>query len=306
VRRHIVMTSGGLTSWLAGRLVAQVNGDDRTTFLFTDTLIEDQGCYRLVIEGTADTLNRRHRVGKLLAELEGIPDVRASQDRRDFLRALASRAMDELPGLVWLMDGRTPWEVFKDEQYLGNTRADPCSKILKRKLAGRWRDTRFDPLTTTVHVGITQRERHRFYGRAGEKGLQARMAERGWTYEAPLIQAGLESQDAMELAKERGIAIPPLYALGFAHNNCGGFCVKAGHDHFRTLLEVEPDLYAYHQEQEEAMRARLGDVAILRDRAGGATRPLPLTEFKRRVELRQVTPAGDTRGCGCFIDEGDE
>src|SRR6185503_1956410 len=39
---------------------------------------------------------------------------------------------------VELADGRNPWEVFKDERFLGNSLADPCSKILKRELIDRY------------------------------------------------------------------------------------------------------------------------------------------------------------------------
>jgi len=35
-----------------------------------------------------------------------------------------------------------------------------------------------------------------------------------------------------------GIALPRLYGLGFSHNNCGGFCIKAGQANFKLLLEI--------------------------------------------------------------------
>jgi hypothetical protein len=45
---------------------------------------------------------------------------------------------------------------------------------------------------------------------------------------------------------------------------------------------VFPDRYAHAEAEEQRLRAELGDVAILRERRGGVTRPLPLTELRRR------------------------
>jgi hypothetical protein len=42
----------------------------------------------------------------------------------------------------------------------------------------------------------------------------------------PLIDAGLSKGDCFGLLERAGIALPAMYALGFANNNCIG-CVKA-------------------------------------------------------------------------------
>ncbi len=68
-----------------------------------------------------------------------------------------------------------------------------------------------------------------------------------------------------------------------SHNNCGGVCVRGGQKHWRHLLEVFPDRYAEAEEREQQLRAELGDVAILRERRGGVSRPLTLTELRQRV-----------------------
>ena len=67
-----------------------------------------------------------------------------------------------------------------------------------------------------------------------------------------------------------------------SHNNCGGVCVRGGHKHWLHLLEVFPDRYAHAEAQEQQLRAEFGDVAILRERRGGVSRPLTLTELRRR------------------------
>ena len=63
-------------------------------------------------------------------------------------------------------------------------------------------------------------------------------------------------------------------------------CVRGGHKHWLHLLEVFPDRYAEAEAQEQQLRDELGDVAILRDRHGGRSRPLTLTELRRRQRAR--------------------
>src|ERR1019366_4527713 len=100
---HVVMFSGGISSWAAARRVVERYGTARVTLLFADTLIEDHDSYRFLAESAYDL---------------GLPVTR-------------------------IADGRTPWEVFRDERFLGNSRIDPCSKILKRNLCARWIADRF-------------------------------------------------------------------------------------------------------------------------------------------------------------------
>jgi hypothetical protein len=64
---------------------------------------------------------------------------------------------------------------------------------------------------------------------------------------------------------------------------CGGACVRGGQRHWAHLLKVFPDRYAQAEADEQRLRAELGPVAILRDRRGGVSRPLPLTELRRRL-----------------------
>ncbi len=49
-----------------------------------------------------------------------------------------------------------------------------------------------------------------------------------------------------------------------------------------TPATVFPDRYAQAEAREQQLRAELGDVAILREHRGGVSRPLTLTELRRR------------------------
>ena len=66
-------------------------------------------------------------------------------------------------------------------------------------------------------------------------------------------------------------------------------CVRGGHKHWLHLLEVFPDRYAQAETAEQKLRAELGDVAILRERCGGVSRPLTLTELRHRHRERSTT-----------------
>jgi len=243
---------------VASYCAARRVAEDNPLLLFTDTRYEDPDLYRFLDESA----------NKLGCEL------------------------------VKIADGRTPWEVFRDERFLGNTRADPCSRILKRDLAKKWVREHFpESYDATLVVGLSWDETHRIG--------PVRKSWEPYRVRAPLTDYPLMSKPEM-LAQVRadGMEPPRLYAMGFPHNNCGGFCVKAGQAHFRHLLRVLPEKYAEAEAEEQSLRATLGDVAILRDRRGGTTTPLPLRTLREGVEAGTLALADDWGGCGCFSDDG--
>lgn len=257
--RHVVMLSGGVGSWAAAKRVAQRHGTENLTLLFADTRIEDADTYRFLREGASN-------VGGELVEIA---------------------------------DGRTIWDVFREQRFLGTARVDLCSRILKRELCDRWLKKNCDPSDTTVYVGIDWTEIHRF----------ERMAPRKlpWTYEAPLCDPPLLSKDDLHAWAEReGLRKQRLYVLGMPHANCGGGCVKMGIGGFTRLLKADPDRFAEWEANEESLRALLGDVAILRDRTGGTTTPLPLKALREKLESGGQVDMFDIGGCGCMIDTDEE
>jgi len=255
--RHIVQFSGGVGSWAAAKRVAQQHGTDDLVLLFADTLIEDEDLYRFVDEAAANIGGQ----------------------------------------FVRIADGRTPWEVFRDVRFIGNTRIDPCSRVLKRELLRQWLTDNCDPAETVCYLGIDWTEDHRM-----EK---ARDRWAPWNVEAPLCEAPFITKPQLLAAlTAEGIAPPRLYAMGFPHNNCGGFCVKAGQAQFALLLKAFPERYAEHEAQEEAMREMLGaDVSIMRDRSGGDLRPLTMRRFRERLQSGQLGlfDQFDWGGCGCAV-----
>tara|TARA_R100000458_G_C8199523_1_gene190494 strand:- start:14 stop:811 length:798 start_codon:yes stop_codon:yes gene_type:complete len=248
-----------MSSFFAAKRVKEKHGNENLKLLFTDTKYEDEDLYRFLREG---------------AEYLG-------------------------GDLVWIEEGRDPWEVFKDVRFLGNSRIDPCSRVLKRDLAKKWVHENYpDPSTAILYLGMNWDEGHRL-----------ERSQRFWApyqVESPLMEKPwLERRLMMSELDHLGIFPPRLYEMGFPHNNCGGFCIKAGQAHFRLLLRELPEKYAEVEQKEEEMRQLLDkDVSILKDRRGGTTKPLTLKEFRNR-ETKDCD-LFEWGGCGCFGDFEDE
>ena len=179
-----------------------------------------------------------------------------------------------------MSEGRNPWQVFEDEHFIGNSRVDPCSKKLKRQFLRRQLKAGFPDQPVTVYLGLDLMEAHRV------AAAKRYWSEDGYAVDFPLCwEPFLFSEDCAPLVRQHGIEPPRLYALGFPHNNCGGACVKAGQKQWALLWHTFPDRYRWHEEQEQLLRRVLRkNVAILRDRRGGTTRPLTLRCFRLRLE----------------------
>ena len=217
----------------------------------------------------------------------------------DLYRFLEEAATDvQGATLIRETEGRDPWQVFFDARFLGNHRIDPCSRILKRELLRKWIDNNCDPANTVIYIGIDWTEAHRFE--------RAKGYWHPWEVKAPLCDPPYADKrvqfDALKIA---GIELPRLYKMGFPHNNCGGFCIKAGQAHFKLLLETMPERYAYHEAKEQELREFLdADVAIMADRTnlakGEKRRPLTMKAFRERVESTGQCDMFEWGGCGCF------
>ena len=197
-----------------------------------------------------------------------------------------------------IKDGRTPMEVGRDERVVPNNRMAVCSKLLKRKPLRDFLDANYDPKVDVVALGFDWTEDHR---------LAASIEPwKPWTIEAPLMEAPfLHKADILQAWRDRGIEPPRLYALGFSHANCGGACVRGGQAQWALLHRTMPDRYLEWEAEEERTRQMLGkDVAILRDRRGGTSKPMTLKDFRLRIEVRPAEYDNDEWGaCGCFTKE---
>lgn len=256
IKHHVVMFSSGAGSAVAGKRVVEKYGAENVTLLFADVNGEHPDNYRFLHQAA-------EWVGGTLVILDN--------------------------------DGQTIWDVFKAQRFLGNTRVDLCSRVLKREPMRAWLEAHHEPELTVVHLGFDISEEHRI--------IRAAPHWEPWRVEAPLCWEPVIWKDqALATLVAAGIEPPLLTRQGFPHANCGGGCVKAGIGQFRRLLTMAPDTYTTWEREEQAMREFLEkDVSILRDRRGGTTVPLTLRALRERIEAEDH----DTLLALLDVDEGD-
>ncbi len=268
--KFISNLSYGLGSFCATRRIIDEAGVNNVVCIFADTLYEDEDTYAW---------------GRAAAKSLGCE-------------------------IIELRDGRNPWQVFKDERFLGNSRADPCAKILKRELIDRYITSVYAKDEINIVFGIHWSESERFERTCPKTGkllgIKPRMAAKGWTARAPLCEPPLIGFDEMEkMASNAGLWKQKLYRLGWPHANCGGRCVKQGQSGWALLYRTMPQRFIECRDNEEEMRRFLGkDVAMMSETRHGKKTPLPLAELQRRIDANEETPLFDFGACACFA--GDE
>ncbi len=257
--KHIVFFSGGIGSWATTKRVIFKHGKENVVLLFTDTLIEDEDLYRFIDE--------------TVKELDC-----------EFIR---------------IADGRTPWQVFKDVRWLGNSKLAQCSHLLKQETAGKWIKENFSPDECILYLGIDWSEYHR-----------TESPKRNWLpykVEFPMTeQPFLSKSDMLRELNNIGIKTPKLYELGFSHNNCSGMCVRGGQGHFVHLLKTFPERYEWLENYEKEMQGYLGkEVTILKRTKNGFTENLSLEQLRLEYEANDYGQIDlfDIGGCGCFVME---
>jgi hypothetical protein len=104
-----------------------------------------------------------------------------------------------------------------------------------------------------------------------------------------------------------GIKRPRLYEYGFSHNNCGGFCCRAGQGHFAKLLEQMPERYAYHEQKEQEFIEFIEkDVSMLTKMKKGVKYNYTLKQLREDIEAKsKEIDMDDIGGCGCFVTDAD-
>jgi hypothetical protein len=253
---HIISFSGGMGSFAEAVSCVEKFGKENVVTLFSDTLIEDKDLYRFMGECN-EYLGCRH---------------------------------------IIIKDGRTPFEVFKDVKFMGNTRIDPCSRILKRDLLSKFIKTNWKPSEAEIHLGIDYSEEHRL------RRVQERMVP--YVYRSTLVEEG--KIVPKDFSIKYGIAPPRLYSLGLGHNNCGGFCVKAGLGHYKKLLEGDRDQYLYFENQEKLVYENVPNAKpFLRKNIGNTKHYMTLFEYREMLEKDKEFLSEDEKmefgGCGCAI-----
>lgn len=273
----VVLYSGGEGSLATALVCAELYSHHEKILYFNDTKTEDPDLYRYLEETV-----------KVLTEEYGYSFLEDS-------------------------DGRDVWQVQKDAKFLANNRRDTCSQNLKRKRSQKWTKNHLTQ-SDIVAIGIDWSEVHRY-----EKALK------NWeyvTFIAPLCDL---NEDYTPKNNKRAILDsfyqkyqierPRLYSLGFAHNNCGGFCVKAGLGQFKLLWEKLPNVYLYHENQQEEAFKVVGRYPFLSKTVNKTRYYISMQEYREFLQTGKLYSEGkliytgnlteeetqEYGGCGCAI-----
>ena len=136
-------------------------------------------------------------------------------------------------------DGRSPEDVFYDQNMLANNRVPLCSRILKAD-----RLQKFAKPGDVCFFGIDGTEAHRavrikqIYDGIG---IKTRF---------PMLETETSKEQVLKWLESSGIKIPKMYELGFTHNNCSGGCVRAGKRQWLHLLKTLPEVFAERERVE--------------------------------------------------------
>lgn len=270
VINHVVNLSGGACSFWAADRVAKRYGTADMTLLFADTLIEDPQLYEF---------------NEWTSEYFGLPITRVSREI-------------------------TPWDLFRREGLIANSRLPICSVMLKREPLDEWFAANMTPKNSLFgepdirYVGLDWTEINRL------NDLRASKPE--WEWAAPMCEwAPLLSKQQMLCDLEKLVGwLPDAYKQGFPHFNCGKRCVRAGITHFVHLYNVDRAAFMEWEEEELKTQAVLTGrgissswFTVLKDRRGGTVQPMTFQQLRERIEASDPTlPKDDWGGCGCGVE----
>lgn len=261
--KYVVSVSGGAGSTLAAHRCVQRHGAENTVLVFADTNCEDPTLYAAL----------EHMRESALPECD----------------------------FVWLdNDGRTIWDVFNSEGIIKVNGGCKASLELKRKPLDAFVGEHWQPGQCVLVSGLDWQEPERI-----ERFNRAMAPYETWH---PMADDPVLSYcRQIDEMKRLGYPQQELYDRGYPHNNCGGGCVLAGQAQWAGLLKDNPALYGHHEQQEVAFNLRQTakghePFTILRDRRDGGNRPMPLSEFRERVQSGDASHRNDFRStCGCMI-----
>lgn len=228
--KYIVSVSGGLGSYEALRRTLEQKGRQNTVAVFAD-------------------------VGKVILDGETVSGE--DDDLYRFLNDI-ERSLDFPIQRIKSPLYTDIWDVFFKVKMMGSSQRDPCSRWLKRKLIDDWKVSHFGKVNVITVLGLGWQEA----GRINE--FTSIFGDACWfpVCEEPHVT---NEQIVADLAT-RGITPPRIYGEGFAHNNCGGFCVKMGLYQCYLLWKHRLNRWMFNENKEQEFQAYLDrmDISIFR------------------------------------------
>lgn len=306
--KQLVFFSGGSGSYEAMR---RLQGDGYSSedihLLFTDTGIEDKDLYMLLLKSFENLYSVNLELEKVMAER--LVEVYEDLDLRlAVLCKIADNVSAKVPNVHWLHYKHlgnfvTPWYIYEQQGFLGNSRIASCSAIIKQRLALEYVKGTFPNKDIEVNFGIDWEESHRMT--APTKHWSPYVA----SVKFPLNEAPWSTSDERKKRMgDDGVGVPRMYQMGFPHHNCGGFCCRAGQGHFKMLLEEMPKVFDYHADREARLASRLKvetgkNYSIVTKQINKEKVPYTLRQLEADVKGTGKVDKFDIGGCGCFVTD---
>jgi len=131
-------------------------------------------------------------------------------------------------------DGRTIWELIRENRWFPNNLRGYCTETLKKRPAKRFLKALGGPYT--VYYGFGRDEAHRVLRQ------RLRYAQEGVEFQAPLHALQIPDDFVFRVIRDDWkICLPEPYKY-MTHNNCIP-CYKAGMKHWYDVLTYYPDYY---------------------------------------------------------------
>lgn len=287
----VYLISGGKSSTLATWYHRNKHPEREYLYYFNDTLVEHESTYRFLIESLyfLEGLKITKKVADLVRSIPRIKPGIDIQERTKHLDKLFEIVCND----TGLIRSRyvDPWTCFDVQRFIGNTRVDTCSRVLKREPRKLFTDSLHN---IEICFGLNWTEIHRY-----EKTL---------TYEpnaiAPLA-TDLVDKDKLwiEFHACSGIKEAEAYGIGLSNDNCAGGCVKAGQAQWKKVWLYRRDVYLWNEQcMDEVMNKNPNLRPFLRMTINGELKYLTLKEYRENfLELDAKVDEEDFGGCGCAL-----
>jgi len=221
-------------------------------------------------------------------------DVRTEDaDLYRFLRETSAYFQQHGVPLITLDAGMNIWEIQRKVKMQANSQYDPCSRVGKRDPFKKYMREKYPNGDAILVLGIDATEAHR------TKDFERNHAP--YRVDVPLCSMPVGREEIIDVLDLINIKPPRLYDFGFSHNNCGGFCVKAGQKQASLLLKSLPDTYAWHEAEQEKTFAALGERRpTIRKQVDGTMYYLSLRDFREFLEDGGKPEMWEEGKCACF------
>ena len=118
--------------------------------------------------------------------------------------------------------------------YVNGVRGAACTRMLKREVRKDWEAQTmfFNRFNYVWGMDATETKR--------EAERRAEMPDHD--HEFPLIEHGVDKEEAHGILARAGVRRPRMYDLGFPNNNCRG-CLKGGMGYFNLVRVLAPEVF---------------------------------------------------------------